>query len=280
MREIARMLNVDAVLEGSIRAAGTRLRITAQLINVADGFHLWSERFDRDAGDIFAIQDELSAAIVEHLKISLHVGERAALQKRSTDDHEAYNLYLKGLYFLARPRPDLLQKALGFFQDALARDPGFAKPYAGIATVFAMLGNFNFAKPTEACRRPRPLSRRHSRSTTACPRRTSSRRVVAFWYEWDWIAAEASYNRVLALNPGNAFAHGDYAWYPRQPEAIRRGPEPDQGRHRPRPADAALLRVVGRPALRGGPSGRRAAGFRTGEGHRTRPSACLTSTPA
>ena len=89
VREIGRVLNVEAVLEGSIRAAGGRLRITALSINVADGFHLWSERFDRDAGDIFAIQDELSLSIVEHLKVTLHVGERAALQKRSTNDHEA-----------------------------------------------------------------------------------------------------------------------------------------------------------------------------------------------
>ena len=213
VREIARVLNVDAVLEGSIRAAGTRLRITAQLINVADGFHLWSERFDRDAGDIFAIQDELSAAIVEHLRISLHVGERAALQQRSTGDHEAYNLYLKGLYFLARPRPDLLQKALGFFQDALARDPGFAKPYAGIATVFAMLGNFNFAKPTEAWPKAKAAIEKALALDDRLPEAHVIAASVAFWYEWDWIAAEASYNRVLALNPGNAFAHGDYAWY-------------------------------------------------------------------
>ena len=213
VREIGRMLNVEAVLEGSIRAAGNRLRITAQLINVADGFHLWSERFDRDAGDIFAIQDELSLSIVEHLKVTLHVGERAALQKRSTDDHEAYNLYLKGLYFLARPRPDLLQTALRLFQEALALDPGFAKAHAGIATVFAMLGNLNFAPPNEAWPKAKAAVEKALALDDHLAEAHAMAAMVAFWYDWDWVAAEASYKRILTLNPGDAFTHGNYAWF-------------------------------------------------------------------
>jgi serine/threonine protein kinase/Tfp pilus assembly protein PilF len=213
VREIGRMLHVDAVLEGSVRAAGNRLRITAQLINVADGFHIWSERFDRDAGDIFAIQDELSLSIVDHLKVTLHVGERDALQKRSTEDHEAYNLYLKGLYFLARPRPDLLQTALRFFQEALLRDPGFAKAHAGIAKAFAMLGNFNFAPPTDAWPKARAAVEKALTLDDRLPEAHGIAASVAFWYEWDWAAAEASYNRILALNPGDAFTHGDHAWF-------------------------------------------------------------------
>jgi serine/threonine-protein kinase len=213
VREIGRILNVGAVLEGSVRSAGHKLRITAQLISVADGFHLWSERFDREAGDIFAIQDELSLSIVEHLKVTLHVGERAALQKRPTDDHEAYNLYLKGLYFVARPRPDLLQMALRCFEEALARDRGFAKAYAGIATVYAMLGNFNFAPPTEAWPKARAAVEKALALDDRLPEAHGIAASVAFWYEWDWVAAEASYSRILALNPGDAFTHGDYAWF-------------------------------------------------------------------
>jgi serine/threonine protein kinase/Tfp pilus assembly protein PilF len=213
VREIGRVLSVGAVLEGSVRAAGNRLRITAQLINVGDGFHLWSERFDRDAGDIFAIQDELSLSIVEHLKVTLHVGERDALRKRSTGDHEAYNLYLKGLYFLARPRPDLLQMALRFFHDALVRDPGFARAHAGIATVYAMLGNFNFAPPTEAWPKARAAVEKALALDDRLPEAHGIAASVAFWYEWDWVAAETSYHRILALNPGDAFTHGDYAWF-------------------------------------------------------------------
>jgi eukaryotic-like serine/threonine-protein kinase len=213
VREIGRILNVEAVLEGSVRAAGNRLRITAQLINVADGFHLWSERFDREAGDVFAIQDELSSAIVEHLKVTLHVGERAALQKRATDDHEAYNLYLKGLYFLARPRPDLLQSALRCFQEALARDPGFAKAQAGIATVFGMLGNLNFAPATEAWPKAKAAVEEALTLDDHQPEALALAAMAAFWYDWDWVAAETSFRRILALNPGDAFTHGNYAWF-------------------------------------------------------------------
>ena len=213
VREIGRILNVNAVLEGSVRAAGSRLRITAQLINVADGFHLWSERFDRDSGDIFAIQDELSLSIVEHLKVTLHVGERASLQKRATDDHEAYNLYLKGLYFLARPRPDLLQKALGLFEAALERAPGFAKAHAGIATAFAMLGNFNFAPPTEVYPKAKAAVEKALALDDHLAEAHAVAAILAFWYEWDWVAAEASFKRILALNPGDAFTRGSYAWF-------------------------------------------------------------------
>jgi TolB-like protein len=213
VREIGRVLNVGAVLEGSIRAAGNRLRITAQLINVADGFHLWSERFDRDAGDIFAIQDELSASIVEHLKVTLHVGERDALQKRATDDHEAYNLYLKGLYFLARPRPDLIEMAQRCFREALARDPGFAKAYAGIATAYAMLGNFNFAPPTEVYPKANAAVEKALALDGHLAEAHAIAAAVAFWYKWDWTAAEASFNRILASNPGDAITRGSYAWF-------------------------------------------------------------------
>jgi serine/threonine-protein kinase len=225
VREIGRILDVGAVVEGSVRASGSRLRVTAQLISVADGFHLWSERFDRDAGDIFTIQDELSLAIVDHLKVTLHVGVRDDLQKRPTEDHEAYNLYLKGLYFLARPGPDTLDTALRFFQEALTRDPGFAKAQAGIATAFAMLGNFNFAPPTDAWPRAKAAVERALALDDRLPAAHGIAASVAFWYEWDWDAAEASYNRILALNPGDAFTHGDHAWFllnrGRNEEALR-----------------------------------------------------------
>ena len=225
VREIGRILDVGAVVEGSVRASGSRLRVTAQLINVMDGCHLWSERFDRDAGDIFAIQDELSLSIVEQLEITLHVGEREALQKRSTVDHEAYNLYLKGLYLVARPRPDTLSTAIRSFQEALALDPGFAEAHVGIATAFAMLGNFNFAPPTEAWPKAKAAVEKALALDDRLPAAHGIAASVAAWYDWDWVAAEASYNRILALNPGDAFTHGDHAWFllnrRRDEEALR-----------------------------------------------------------
>ena len=131
VREIGKMLGVGAVLEGSVRKAGNRLRVTAQLIDAATGLHLWSERFDREERDVFDIQDEISLAIVEHLKVTLLAGEKTALRKRSTADTEAYNLYLKGLYFVARPNPESYAKALDFFQDSPRPGPGLRPGLCG-----------------------------------------------------------------------------------------------------------------------------------------------------
>jgi len=136
VREIGRRLNVGTVLEGSVRKSGNRLRITAQLINVADGYHLWSEKFDRNLEDVFAIQDEISEAIVENLKVKLLKGEREAVFKRYTENMEAYSLYLKGIYFLRMYTVDGFKKAIEFFQAALQKDPDYALAYAGLAEVF------------------------------------------------------------------------------------------------------------------------------------------------
>jgi len=213
IREIGRMLNVKAVLEGSIRKAGNRLRITAQLINVEDGFHLWSERFDREMVDIFAIQDEISLAIVEHLKVSLRLGEKTALKKRSTDDPEAYNLYLKGLYFYARPSPDSLSKAQNSFQAAIDKDPNFALAYAGMAGVFAGLGNLNLAPPAEMWPKAKAALQKALSLDNNLAEAHAGAAALAFFYEWDWDAAGRSFDRVLSLNPGDAMSHGQRGWF-------------------------------------------------------------------
>jgi serine/threonine-protein kinase len=213
VRDIGRALNVGAVLEGSVRTSGNRLRITAQLVDVADGFHLWSERFDREAGDVFAIQDEITQSVVEHLKVTLHVGEQAALQARPTVDPEAYALYLKGQYLLARPGPESLQTALRLFDEALARDPGLARAHVGIATAWGTRANFNLVPQTEAWPRAKVAIGRALALDPRLPEAHQLATMMAFWYEWDWAAAEAGFGRVLSLAPGNAYARGDHAWF-------------------------------------------------------------------
>ena len=128
IRKIGEELNVNTVLEGSVRKAGNRLRITAQLVNVADGFHVWSEKYDRDTEDIFAIQDEISLAIVDNLKVKLLKEEKAKLVKRHTDNKEAHDLYLKGRYFWNRRYEVGLQKSIECFQLAINKDPHYALP--------------------------------------------------------------------------------------------------------------------------------------------------------
>ena len=136
IREIGRKLNVETVLEGSVRKAGNRLRITAQLINVENGYHFLSERFDRDMEDVFAIQDEISLAIAETLKVKLLQKEKTAIEKHPTEDIEAYNLYLQGRYNYNKGD---WEKGLEYCQQAINKDPSFALAYAGIAEGYSRI---------------------------------------------------------------------------------------------------------------------------------------------
>jgi serine/threonine protein kinase/Tfp pilus assembly protein PilF len=213
IRDIGQKLNVKTILEGSIRKANSRLRITAQLINVDDGYQLWSERFDRNAEDIFAIQDEISLSIVESLKVTLRVGEKTALKKRSTDDPEAYNHYLKGLYFAARPDEESCNKALGFFREALDKDPNFASAYAGMGRVFSNLGIMNLAPPAQVLPQAKAALEKALDLDKDLAEAHAQIASIAFWFEWDWETAEKSFDQVLSLNPGDAFSHGNYAWF-------------------------------------------------------------------
>jgi len=140
VREIGKTLGVDTVLEGSVRKAGNQLRITAQLINVSDGFHMWSQRYDRDLEDVFAIQDDIAKAIVTALRVQLAIEEEAPLVQRPTERVEAYDAYLKGLYLFNRRSESNNDKAIKVFEEATGLDPTFALAYAGIA--FAYIERF------------------------------------------------------------------------------------------------------------------------------------------
>jgi len=212
VREIGKMLGVRAVLEGSVRKAGNRLRVTAQLVDTATGLHVWSERFDREERDVFDIQDEISLAMVEQLRVTLLSGEKTALRKRSTADTKAYNLYLKGLYFHARPSPESLGKALDFFHDALDRDPKFAQAHAGVATVYLTMASLNLAPPAEIYQKSKAALKNALALDPDLPEAHGLAATLEFYFEWNWAAAEKSFGRVLALSPGNALSHMAYAW--------------------------------------------------------------------
>lgn len=213
IREIGRMLSVDSVLEGSVRKAGNRLRITAQLIDVRDGYHLWSERYDRDLEDIFAIQDEIGLAIVENLKLKLLGGEKTALLKRPTDDPEAYNFYLKGLYFVFKPDRESLQKAMDYFRDALDKDPGLASAHAGIALVYVQMSSMDLALPIEVMPKAKAALQKALQLDENLVEAHYLEAMIAFYYDWDWEAAERSFNRTFALNPGHSWAHAWNGWF-------------------------------------------------------------------
>ncbi len=213
VREIGRRLNVRTVLEGSIRKAGDRLRITAQLINVEDGYHLWSEKFDRTLKDIFEIQDEVAAAIVESLKVSLLGGERAAVERRRAQDPDAYTEYLKARHLVSRLSVETLRQALGCFQRAAEVDPRFALAYVGMAEVYGAFAMLALSEPRDTWAQAKAQTQKALALDDGLAEAHGQVAVQAVYYDWDWEAAERSYRRAFSLNPGNSWAHANYAWF-------------------------------------------------------------------
>ena len=212
IREIGRQLNVRTVLEGSVPKAGKRLRVTAQLINVADGYHLWSERFDRSIKDVFAVQEEIAMAVVEELRVELLEGEEEKVTKRYTQDEEAYRLYLKGRYYWNQRIPRAMVKAVGCFQHAIDKDPRYALPYVGIADVFNMLGEFGFVPPHDAYTLSRSLLQKAQEIDDSLSDLYASLALITYCYEWDLPVAEQYARRSIELNPQNWYAlasHGE-----------------------------------------------------------------------
>jgi serine/threonine-protein kinase len=210
--DIGRELNVKTILEGSVRRSGRRVRITAQLINVADGYHLWSERYDREVEDVFAIQDEIARTIAGHLKLKLTRAQDEALGNRQTENIEAYELYLRGKHCSYRWNiPGMTEKALGYFQAALAKDPDYALAYHGVADVYSILGLYAFLPPLAVLDKAVAAA---TRAVELAPNLAEAHTSLGFVHllTWDWEAAESSLRQAIALNPRHSQAHNFLAW--------------------------------------------------------------------
>jgi eukaryotic-like serine/threonine-protein kinase len=228
VREIGEKLNVETVLEGSIRKAGNRLRITAQLINAGDGYHLWSERYDRHLEDIFAIQDEIALAIVDKLKLELLEDEAAVLLKRGTQDLKAYELYAKGRFFWEQ-RGEGLGKAIECFRRALARDPGYALAYSGLADCLTLLGFYGVMPSKDAFPPAREAAKKAVELDSTLAEPHSSLGFIHLFYDWDLPRAEREFKKAIELNPGYAPAR---YWYAAALAASRRWAEADSEHER------------------------------------------------
>jgi len=213
IREIGKKLNVNTILEGSVRKAGNRLRIMAQLINVADGYHLWSEKYDRDIEDVFAIQDEISLAIVDKLKLKLLKEEKIDLLKRYTDNLEAYQLYLKGRYFWNKRFEIGLKKGLEFFQQAIERDPGYTLAYSGLADCYNLLPWYGNFPQKEAYQKAREAALKALEIDDKLAEAHASMAFVKMLSDWDWGSTEKEFKRAIELNPKYSTAHHWYAFY-------------------------------------------------------------------
>jgi serine/threonine protein kinase len=211
IREIGQRLDVASILEGSVQKAGDRLRITAQLICVSDGYHLWSDRFDRKAEDIFSVQDEISLTVVEKLKVELLEGEKEKVTKRHTTSKEAHRLFLKGRYHWNRRSPKDMILAVDCFQKAVNKDPEFALPYVGIADVFNMLAEFGFIPPREGYLKSRALLRKAQEIDDSLSEIYYSLALITYCYDWDLPAAERLACRSIELNPNSFWGHATRA---------------------------------------------------------------------
>jgi serine/threonine-protein kinase len=200
--EVGEKLNVQNVLEGSLRREGNRVRITAELINTRSGFHVWTETYDRELADVFALQDEITRSIVDALKIKLAILPSAHEQH----NRDVYDLYLQGLYFSNKSSEEDLRRALNFFQQALEKDPSFARAWTGIAKVWYFLADV-YIRPLEAY----PASKEAALKAVALDEKdaeahcylSEAKRVL----DWDLAGADAELKRALQLDPNSAPAH-------------------------------------------------------------------------
>jgi serine/threonine-protein kinase len=226
LREIGVELGVAAILEGSVRRSGTRVRITAQLVDVTTDGHLWAETYDRDLTDIFEIQSDVAEQIAAALRATLSPAEQARIEKKPTDDLEAYSAYLRGIYYFNRVSADAALKAIRSFEEAIERDPRFALAYLGLARVYLMLGIGTGPVPVgEAFASAKEAAHRALEIDGTLIDAHGVLGAVHTWWDWDWAAAEAAFDRANARCAECEKPYLEYGFYlaalGRHEEAVR-----------------------------------------------------------
>jgi serine/threonine-protein kinase len=210
IREIGEKLNVDNLLEGSVRKVGNRVRITAQLIKVKDGYHLWSDRYDRNMEDVFAIQDEITEKIMDKLRIALDVLKKP-LEEHRPVNFEAYDLYLKGRYCLNKFEVD---RALTYYEQAIEQDPDYALAYASIAEVYTLLSTgFDILPNKDAMPKARDAAQKALELDPNLAEAYVSLGLVALSYDWDRKATKKYFQKAIELNPNSMSAHQWFEFY-------------------------------------------------------------------
>ena len=211
VREIGRKLKVAAAIEGSVRVDGNRVRITAQLVKVADGYQIWSERYDREIDDIFAVQDEIANTIVGTLKQRFGRPAHQTLVKKATGDRQAYELYLKGRHYCNNWTQTGLRRGVELFSQALERDAAFAKAQAGLAVAHLLRGFWGLAPPDEAWPKVRAAAGRALELDPDLGEAHAARAAVLAIEDWDWAGAAAGFGRASELNPAEPWVRNWYA---------------------------------------------------------------------
>jgi TolB-like protein/DNA-binding winged helix-turn-helix (wHTH) protein/Flp pilus assembly protein TadD len=213
--QIARELNVDAVVEGTVLRSGDQVRITAQLIEASSDKHLWSQSYQGELRDTLALQSQVARAIADQIRINLNPQEQAALKTASVVNPEAYESYLKGRYFWNKRTADGLKVALAYFNQAIEEDPKYARAYSGLADTYAMLGDWQYAvmTPKEALPKAKAAAVRALELDSALGEAHNSLAFCLDGFDWNFESAGEEFRRAIELNPGYATAYHWYAWH-------------------------------------------------------------------
>ena len=224
---IAKTLDVDALVEGSVTRSGDKVRITVQLIDARADRHMWAQSFERSSSDVLALQAELASAIAREINVQLTPSERPRLAAAPSVNPAAHDAYLKGRYFFNRPSDENLQKAIAQFEEAVRLNPDFALAWSGLSDAYLWAG-YNEGFTTATAARPRRRRRRARRELDdGSAEAHASLATYKNFYEYDWEGSEREYRRAIALNPSYAFAHDQFgmglAFQGRLEEAIEEG---------------------------------------------------------
>ncbi len=212
VREIGSQLAVTSVLEGSVRKAGNRVRITAQLINTSDGYHVWSEVYDRELEDIFAVQDEIAKQISNKLREKLSIDQiDESIVTTPTKNLDAHNLYLKGRFYLYKWNPEDAKKALVFLQQAIDLEPNFALAYTALSGCYCLIGAMGQQDAVTYFKEGRDAALQSLKLDNTIAESHAALASIQFWNDWDCQSAKRSYEKALELNSNYADAHHGYA---------------------------------------------------------------------
>jgi adenylate cyclase len=221
IEKIGQQLRVGTVLEGSVRKAGTKLRVTAQLINISDGYHVWSETYDEDMADVLAIESDVARRVAAALQVTLLAREQEQLQEKPTENPEAHHLYLKGRYYASRWSEEGASKGLTYLQQAIELDPGYALAYQGLAYYYVMFSDWGLAAK-DAMPKARAAAEKALQIEPGLADAHAILGKIHIDYDWDFPAAEHEYKRALALDDNCILAHQFYGY---SLAAVRRGSE-------------------------------------------------------
>ena len=202
VRDIGKQLNVHSILEGSVRKSGNKVRISAQLVNTADGYHVWSKSYNRDLEDIFELQDEIARKIANSLRKKLTEKENhAPIVTATTNNMEAYNYYLKGLYYSNKWTPGDAKHAIQYFQKAIEEEPGFSLPYSSMASNYTLLGTTGNMRADEASLRVKKLAKKALELDPGNAEAYLAKAVNQFFYDWDWEAGLKTLKKAKKISP-------------------------------------------------------------------------------